>query len=314
MTNEEIAGVLALLGLGLRRVRPDLIVAGSPERSLERRAVESDDGRLLVVEKHDLRAARRRQEIAESADRLAAGLPEIKPWLSFAPGRFVAELEGGAWLVSPFVPGVALDRPAFAFEGWRGRALADLLIRFRAAASGLAGEGSAPAFSLPGFVRGLFGVMKDHRRALFERLYPAFLHLERRLFPAAARLPTSFSHGDFHPLNVIWSETGIEALIDLEFCGLRPETYDAAMLVGCLGMEEPRSLRGDLVRTLMARLRDGAGFSEESWRTFPDLVLGLRFAWLSDWLRRDDRDMVELEAVYIALLMENRSSLERAWA
>ncbi|HDT14028.1 MAG TPA: aminoglycoside phosphotransferase family protein [Candidatus Aminicenantes bacterium] len=314
MTNEEIAGVLASLGMGLRYVRPDLTIAGSPERSLERRAVESDDGRLWIVERHDLRAARRKQEIAESADRLAVGLPEIKPWLPFAPNRFVAERGGGAWLVSPYVPGVALDRPAYAFEGWRGRALADLLIRFRAAASGLPREGNVPAFSLPGFVRGLFGVMRDHRRALFERLYPVLLHLEHGLFPAVARLPTSFSHGDLHPLNVIWSETGIEALIDLEFCGFRPETYDAALLVGCLGMEEPRSLRGDLVRTLIMRLREGAGFSDEGWRTFPDMVLGLRFAWLSDWLRRDNRDMVELEAVYIGVLMENRSSLERAWA
>jgi homoserine kinase type II len=44
------------------------------------------------------------------------------------------------------------------------------------------------------------------------------------------------------------------------------------------------------------------------------MVLGLRLAWLSDWLRRDDRDMVELEEVYVGLLMENREELERPWA
>jgi homoserine kinase type II len=39
----------------------------------------------------------------------------------------------------------------------------------------------------------------------------------------------------------------------------------------------------------------------------------LRFAWLSEWLRRDDREMVDLEAVFIGLLLENRETLEKGW-
>ncbi|MCK7479555.1 MAG: hypothetical protein M0C28_21095 [Candidatus Moduliflexus flocculans] len=68
------------------------------------------------------------------------------------------------------------------------------------------------------------------------------------------------------------------------------------------------------MKTFVGRLRAGAGLSEAAWTCFPDLVLALRFAWLSDWLRRDDREMVDLEAVYIGLLLENREALERAWA
>jgi len=134
------------------------------------------------------------------------------------------------------------------------------------------------------------------------------------LFPRLDTIPARFSHGDFHPLNMIWSERGIEALIDFEFCGLRPETYDAALLVGCLGMEDPQALAGGLVKTLIAQLKAGAGYAEAAWEWFPDLALALRFAWLSDWLRRDDREMVELEAVFIGLLLENRDALARAWA
>ncbi len=314
MKNEDVTAVLALLGIGFSRPRPDLPLGGSPERSLDRLAAEDGEGRLWIVEKHDRRNASRKQEIAEAAASLAGRLPEVKPWLAFAPGRFITEREDGAWQVSPFVPGVALDRPAYAFEGWRGEVLADLLIRFRAAAGGIPGGENTPPFSLPSFVRGLFGMIRDHRRALFERLYPVLLHLERGLFPKLGLIPTSFSHGDLHPLNIVWSETGINALIDFEFCGFRPETYDAAVLVGCLGMEDPRSLRGDLVRTLIARLKAGAGYAAAGWASFPDMVLALRFAWLSDWLRRDDRDMVELEAVFIGLLLENREALETAWA
>jgi homoserine kinase type II len=59
-------------------------------------------------------------------------------------------------------------------------------------------------------------------------------------------------------------------------------------------------------------LKGGAGYAEAGWACFPDLVAGTRFAWLSDWLRRDDREMVDLEAVLIGLLVEGRSVLARA--
>ncbi len=81
---------------------------------------------------------------------------------------------------------------------------------------------------------------------------------------------------------------------------------DGRVLEGALG--------GDLVKTLLGRLRAGAGYSTAGWESLPDMVLGLRFAWLSDWLRRDDREMVDLEAVFIGLLFENREALARAWA
>lgn len=314
MTDNDIAAILGRLGMGLARPRPDLALAGSPERALERAAAESADGRTWIVERHDPSQAGRKQEIAEAAALLAAGLPEVRPWLEFAPGRFLDVRPDGAWQVGPYVPGVALDRPAFAFEGWRGEALAGLLVRFRAAAAGIRRRENEAVFSLAGFVRDFFGKIRAGRRPLFERLYPALLRLERELFPVLDRVPEAFSHGDLHPLNVIWSDTGIKALIDLEFCGVRPETYDAALLVGCLGMEDPRALRGDLVRALLTGLRADAGYSPQAWASFPDLVLALRFAWLSDWLRRDDREMIELEAVYIGLLRQDREDLERAWA
>ncbi len=148
MTNADIAATLERLGIAFARTRPDLPIAGSPERCLERLAAESDDGRVWIVEKHEPRMSARKQEIAEAASFLAARLPEVKPWLAFAPGRFIAERADGAWQVSPFVPGDPLDRPAYAFEGWRGEALADLLIRFRSAAADMPGRGArGPLFA-----------------------------------------------------------------------------------------------------------------------------------------------------------------------
>jgi homoserine kinase type II len=55
-------------------------------------------------------------------------------------------------------------------------------------------------------------------------------------------------------------------------------------------------------------------FAPSSWETLPEFVAATRFAWLSDWLRRDDREMVEMEVAYIQLLMNHRQSLANRWA
>jgi Ser/Thr protein kinase RdoA (MazF antagonist) len=128
-------------------------------------------------------------------------------------------------------------------------------------------------------------------------------------FPVHDRLPTGFCHGDFHPLNIIWGNTEIRAVIDWEFCGTKPETYDLANLLGCLGMEDPQSLDGPFAGQLIQRLRKAGIFSDTSWQALPDLMLAIRFAWLSEWLRKNDRPMIRLEADYMALLLDIRSFL-----
>lgn len=114
-------------------------------------------------------------------------------------------------------------------------------------------------------------------------------------------LPVRFCHGDYHPLNVIWSASGINAVIDWEFLGHKPEIYDVAMMIGCLGMEKPQSLTGDLVFEFVKRLKESGLIAKKSW------------AWLSDWLKRSDQEMIDLEAVYIQLLLDNREIFIRSW-
>ena len=51
-----------------------------------------------------------------------------------------------------------------------------------------------------------------------------------------------------------------------------------------------------------------------SWRALPAYVLALRFAWLSEWLRVRDHEMVALECDYLELLLARQQELLAAWA
>ncbi|MBW1821795.1 MAG: hypothetical protein JRF40_14960 [Deltaproteobacteria bacterium] len=78
-------------------------------------------------------------------------------------------------------------------------------------------------------------------------------------------------------------------------------------------MEDPESLVGDLIAELIQRLRQAKLFSDLSWRYLLEFIVALRFAWLSEWLRKSDKDMIELEQVYMRLLIENKEKLINFW-
>jgi len=137
--------------------------------------------------------------------------------------------------------------------------------------------------------------------------------MENTFMSVHDQLPSCFCHGDYHPLNIIWSERGIRAVIDWEFLGYKPEAYDAANLVGCIGIENPQGLLGDFIQDLIRRLKAAALFEDISWEYFLEFVLSLRFGWLSEWLRKSDTEMIDLEIVYMNLLMDNRDTLRKAW-
>ena len=85
-------------------------------------------------------------------------------------------------------------------------------------------------------------------------------------------------------------------------------------MVGCLGVEHPSSLVGDLVTNLIAQVKAAGIFADISWDHFIEFVVALRFAWLSEWLRKEDREMIALELDYLELLIQNRDLLAREWA
>ncbi len=313
MNPEALAGALSRWGIAPARTRPDLEIAGTPERAVSRIVIEDDAGALFVVERLDQAGFDRKREIARALEALSADLPEVSPCLPAGGGEAVVRTEAGLIQVSRFVPGIPLPRPEYLDQAWRGPAMADFLVRLRQSKAARRLASAGPAFSPSAFAHRLAARLEEREPALLERLQPALDRLEAGLFAREEALPTAFAHGDFHPLNIVWSETGLAAVIDWEFCGRKPELHDAAVLIGCLGMEHPRALGQEIVIDAVGRLRGSGAFAESSWADFLDLVLALRLAWLSDWLRRRDAEMIDLEAVYIDLLLRKREVLARSW-
>lgn len=314
MTSPLIAEILQHWNLELKAECPEVALAGSPERSLFRTVIEEAGAKRFVLEKIDPRMVDRKREIAAAVDTLALrGLAGVHPCLRNRDADFISKAAGGFWQVSPFIDGVELKRPEYTLDAWRGKALARFLVDMRGVSDGISGGGPGAPFSIAAFASGLMGKLNRHDPAIARAVEPAFLFLKERFFPVHERLPVAFCHGDAHPLNVIWGEGEIRGVIDWEFSGTKPEIYDAALVVGCVGMEDPESLAGPLVMAFLDELRAGGCYNASGFAVLPEFVLALRFAWLSDWMRKKDGEMAEMERDYIDLLLEGREKLRRAW-
>lgn len=93
---------------------------------------------------------------------------------------------------------------------------------------------------------------------MHKKIQPTGNFLEKHFIRAHDSLPACYCHGDFYALNVIWSDVGINAVIDWEFSGIKPKIYDIANMIGCIEIENPEALAGPLVIDFIHRLKNSA--------------------------------------------------------
>ncbi len=312
--NLILVRVAAQYGLNIKEIREDLILAGSPDRTESRYVVEDDHDELFVLETIHRHTRSHKQRIIDALDELSSrGILGIHPYLRTAHQDAIIDFDGKSWQCIPYISGFELNRPGYLHEVWRGDVVADFLINLHHKASRLTLFENEPVFSLVKFIEDFVRRLEQHYPKLLDSAQKALDYVRRTFSPVHDDLPVSFCHGDLHPLNIVWGERDILAVIDWEFLGFKPEGYDLANLIGCLGMEHPRGLQGELLERLLQRLSGGNVYASITWRYLFELVIATRFAWLSGWLNKKDFEMVELELDYLNLLVEHEGLLKNTW-
>jgi homoserine kinase type II len=301
--NIEVAGVF-----------PDADISGSPEQTLSRMVIVDPGERAFVLEEISPQAAAKKRGIAILLAALSInGLTQVHPYRPDRQGEVISLWEGRYWQLRAYMPGVILRRPEYLEDVWRGNALADFLIALHDASAKESFSFTGESFSIVRFIDNFVDKLDAYRPDLRKELTPILDLLTADFFEQHDTLSQAFCHGDYHPLNIIWSGEAILSVIDWEFCGLKPEAYDLALLIGCLGIEDPKALEGPFVRALLTRIDESGIFHGQSRQYLLELVMAIRFAWLSEWLRKNDEDMVRLELDYLRLLLQNTVIIKENW-
>ena len=295
-------------------VRLDISIPGSPERTVSRGVIQDCQGRLFLVEKLANSKFPARERITMAVEYLSLhGLPQALTYIKSIQGEFLPAFKKSCFQLSRFIGGTPLQRPDYLSSAAMGKNTARFLIKMAEAATGMEKHLFFPRFSIKNYIHDLFRTMKIHDRPVHDRFLPVLDFLETDFMPAHDRLPFAFCHADLHPLNIIWDNDEIQAVIDWEFAGIKPDLYDAANFVGCAGIENPNGLGMDMVMTFLAKLQQTDVISEMGWRFFPEYVLALRFAWLSEWLRKKDQEMIDLEYAFIRILVDHMPDIRHAF-
>jgi len=313
-SKEILKAVAGLWQVQLKKLHYNLPVQGSPERSVFRIVLEDKDGLLFVLEQIPAKSLELKRQIAATVDFLwKKNLAYIQPYLADGKGEYVIKYKNNLWQIIPFVQGVLLDRQKYMYEKWRGSALAAFLIELRRKSQDLPFSDFRKVFSLKDYIYKLIGEINLYNKNIKSEINDISCFLEKDFMPAYEKLPVAFCHGDYHPMNVIWSTNDIKCVIDWEFSGVKREVYDMANLIGCVGVEDPQSLTGELVKSFISDIKAARILSKTSCKYLVEFIVALRFAWLSEWLRRKDTEMIGLELDYMRLLIDNRNSLQKAW-
>lgn len=298
-------------GLTFKRIREDILLPGSPERCASRVALDDSTGRTWMLEQLKPGQFDKRERIGRALAMLADAELPVPAYVA-ANGRYCVEQEGAYWQLSPFVFGDPLPQPEFVDDRERGVSLGGFLAAMRLVSSLSDEYNNVPRFDLEAYVNELMAVMAPRRPDLHEALLPV-LGVLAPLFDAWHELPVTLCQGDFHPLNVIWRKKEVAAVIDWEFMGLRPVLFDVANCLGCVGIEDPHALVRGLAPALLTTVHDSGQLDHADLALLPEMILGMRFAWMSEWLRKQDEEMARLEVRYMRLLGNSIDTLLPAW-
>jgi len=296
-------------------IKDDVDIQGSPERTSERIVFKDTADKEFLLEKFPVTRHGKRNQVAKALDYLAGnGLKAGHPYYKSTVGEFLPFYGKNCFALSDFITGTPLKRPEYLSLPRMGESMADFIIDLSMASANIHTHLYFPPFSLGEYIYSLFSSMRRHNPSGHKRFLPYLEFLQNEGFMEDhEHLRLVFCHGDLHPLNVIWNRARVKAVIDWEFAGFKPDIYDAANLVGCAGIENPEGLGMPMVLSFIKRLLKTDIISPRGWELFPEYILALRFAWLSEWLRKQDEEMIEMEACYMDILMKNHLELKLLW-
>ncbi|MEE9369275.1 MAG: phosphotransferase [Pontiella sp.] len=256
----------------------------------------------------------RKLSIAETLELLEnQGCNQIHPYKRNSLGQFITAYSGQLFMLRPQIKGIAMPLDTWNSEGWRPDAMADFIISLHQTAAGISIPNDGKAYAIIDFVKRKTEAFDRHRPEVSDSLNRVFHVLEDSLFPALSSLPTAFCHGDFNPMNIVWGTEVIRSVTHWELCGFKPEAYDAALIVGCIGFHNPDMLISDFTTRFIRRLRDAALYTEGTWEIFYELVIATRYGWLSEWMYTHDEKSRDLETLYMNLLVTQKNYILKKW-
>ncbi len=297
--------LLAHWGITFKTPREELSLYGSPNRTEKRFVFESADGEIFIAEGYSLLKKSRQIKQNLFLEYLQQNsVPGIHPFVRTKELAHGVEPDNIFWQIRPWIEADPLDRNNFEKDPVYAELWSDFLIKFNNAVTHRPiPELPDPPFFFADFFPKLLNFADQKMPFLRDEMTKSIGKLDNFL-EQEKNLPQSPAHGDFHPGNILIKNNQIAAVIDWEFTGFKCAGYDPALLLGCLGRDDPALLNGENIIFLQNQLYKNNYMPEISWEHLTELMAAIRLGWLGEWIDLNEPVLAQQELQYINFLLD----------
>lgn len=292
-------------GLAFQARRNELDIAGSPYRCRERFVFSDTANQIHIAEAFPAEKKERQIRISWMLEFLSEAKLPVTAYRRTQDGNFGLERGDAFWQVRQWSKGEALSVDRMASAGEIGRNYADFLIHLRNATISFVPEYLAQTkerpFRFSRFFHGMEKLVEERAKSRKTEIF-SLMESVGEFCGLEPCFPRFLAHGDYHPLNVLLHDAKISSVVDWEFSGVKCAGYDAALMLGCMGINSPELLQSEMADIFRTTLRDAAYLHPVVRKYFPDMVVCLRLCWLGEWIEVGDEEMIQREIDYIHFL------------
>lgn len=304
----DLSTLATLWNCTFQKELTDIMIQGSPERSLFRTVFEDLKGQRYIIEEISKKNINDRERISKRVFKLKKkGLPTII-YMKGKKGKYIQKYKGKYWMCQKFLPNTPLNRTTYWNEADKGVEVANFLLKLHKLSISFKKK-KGDFFSLEVYINKLVKSIKKENKEVYRKVKSLYELLAEHLFPVYESFPETFSHGDSHPLNMIWDKEHMTAVIDWEFSGFKPRVYDVSLIIGCVGSEDETALNSGFLNSFLSKLKESKYLTPKEWHYLPLFTVAQRFAWLSEWLRRNDEEMISFELFYMHHILQWNPSI-----
>jgi homoserine kinase type II len=237
MQSYDYRNILKTWDIKFNTTRIDKKISGSSERTDFRVVIEDEKNKLYVIEKINRNQYKNKLMINKTLQYLFdKGLKKIQPYIKNKNFDYISEIDDCLWQLHPYISNIELNKPKYVFDGWRGEILAEFLIDLWDKSKNLSYFDKNNPFDLRDYFLDMKQKMKIYNISEYNRIKNQIKYIEKNFLNIYYDIPILFCHGDYHPLNIIWTKNDIKSVIDWEFTGYKSEIYDISNLLGCIGI------------------------------------------------------------------------------
>lgn len=300
---EHISKVLGFYGINFKAMGAEKVY-GSPSRTNDRAVVIGSDNQKYIVEKHHFWNIEKKEKLAVNIDVLKNnGFEKCTPYLKSRSGKFATEFENRCWMVIPFVENEIMKRPGYLDNGKMGFSAANALLKIYDVSPVFEMNDVPGGFSMIVHTQSVISKIKSGYPGIFRDIKEVITIINDLFLSTILSSRIIFSHGDYHPMNILWKNDEVMSVIDWEFSGYRPALTDVANMIGCAGFEDITAFDRNFVNEFLKTVVKSGFFNDKELKELMTFVLGFRLSgWLNEWINDNDEEMINREIKYLNIL------------